>query len=99
MSKKVIFPKIVERITRNYPAIVRQCIANTPPSRGDLTIFDIVHDTVLKIIYDPHAETITSDEEFVKYFVYRSNTVIYKEVHDKKQLHKAYADYHKAQEN
>lgn len=98
MSKKIIYSAIIERVTRNYPAILRRCIDKLPQQRGDLTIFDVVHDTVLKIIYDARAADIQSDEEFVNYFMYRTNTVIFKEVHDNKLMRKAHANYHKTQE-
>lgn len=98
MSEKIIYPIVIERVTRNYPVILRRCVDKLPRDRGDLTIFDIVHDTVLRVITDRRAVEIDSDAEFVRYFMYRANTVIFKEVHDKKLLRKAYADYFKAQE-
>lgn len=86
---------IMSLMVRNYPAILRRVAMEFPRSRGDITIYDVVHGTVLKIVKDEHAATITSDEEFIKYFLYRANTVLYKEIHDKKQNVKAYAYYHK----
>lgn len=84
---------VMSLMTRNYPAILRRCAEQFPRQRGSLTIYDIVHGTVLKIVKDERAAAITSDSEFLDYFMYRANTVIYKEVHDNKQKIKAYANY------
>lgn len=98
MNKKTIYPIVIERVTRNYPAILRLCIDKLPRNRGELTIFDIVHDTVLKVVSDHRAAEIDNDAEFVRYFMYRANTVIFKEVHDRKMLRKAYANYQTTKE-
>lgn len=86
---------VMSLMTRNYPAILRRCAEQFPRQRGDITIYDVVHGTVLKIIKDEQAAAITTDKEFVDYFMYRANTVLYKEVHDQKQNIKAYANYRK----
>lgn len=97
-DNKVIYPTVIERVTRNYPAILRRCAERLPRQRGELTIYDIVHDTVLRIIHDHRAAMMDSDKEFINYFLYRTNVIIYKTTHDRKLLHKAYANYHQAQE-
>lgn len=82
-------------MTRNYPAILRRCAELFPRQRGGLTIYDIVHSTVLKILKDEHAASITSNDKFLEYFMYRANTIVYKDVHDNKQRAKAHANYYK----
>ncbi len=99
-TKKEIYPAVIERVTRLYPAILRRCAEQLPLKRSELTIFDVVHDTVLRIIHDKHAAAIDTDREFVEYFLFRTNAVIFKHTHDQKLLHKAYAEYKQSlQEN
>lgn len=96
-KKTPIYEVNIERVTRNYPIILRRCAEKLPRQRGDLTIFDVVHDTVLRIIHDHRATQMATDRDFVDYFMFRTNAVIFKETHDMKSMRKAYANYLKAQ--
>jgi hypothetical protein len=42
---------------------------------------------------DPRVEQINSDKEFVDYFIYRTNAVIFKEIHGDKLKHRTHAYY------
>lgn len=84
---------VVDIIHRNYPAILRRCAEKMPRQRGGLTIYDVVHETVLRIMSDPRVEQINSDKEFVDYFIYRTNAVIFKEIHGDKLKHRTHAYY------
>lgn len=95
MNKK-IYNEAVEYLRRCYPTILRRCAEKMPRQRGDLTIYDVVHDTTLRILRDPRVVEIKNDEEFVEHFLYRASAVIFKAVHDEKLKHKVYAYYNQA---
>lgn len=95
MNKK-IYNEAVEYLRRCYPCVLRRCAEKMPRQRGGLTIYDIVHDTTLRIIHDPRVVIIKNDAEFIEYFIYKASTVIFKAVHDQKLKHKVYANYNQA---
>lgn len=89
---------LIDKITRNYPAILRRCAEQLNLRKGTLTIYDVVHETVLVIVKDNLAEQIPTDGDFVDYFMYRANVVVFREVHNKKNIHKVYAHYQQENE-
>ena len=91
-----IYGEVLESLKRLYPTILLRCKSKWPKPCGDITLYDIVHDTIVKLLSDEKASTITDDEEFVKYFLYRANTTIFQATHNKKSQKKAYAHYQTA---
>lgn len=91
--KEKIYPEAVEYLRRCYPAVLRRCAEKMPRQRGDLTIYDVVHDTTLRILHDPHVVEIKDDAEFIEHFLFKASAVIFKAVHDEKLKHKVYANY------
>lgn len=84
---------LIDRITRNYPVILRRCAEQLHLRKGTMTIYDVVHETVLVLVKDNLASQIPTDGDFVDYFMYRANVVVFREIHNQKSIHKAYAHY------
>lgn len=99
LSATKTYGEVLEQLKRLYPRILRQCKKQWPKSDGEITLCDIVHETIIKLLSDEKAAEITDDEEFVKYFLYRANTTIFQAHHDKKKQKKAYAYYKIAQKS
>lgn len=91
--------KVLEQLKKLYPQILRRCKSRWPKPDGEITLYDIVHETIIKLLSDEKAAEITDDEEFVKYSLYRANTTIFQAHHDKKKQKKAYANYKIAQKS
>lgn len=89
---------LIDRITRNYPAILHRCAEQLHLPKGILTICDVVHETVLVLVKDDLASQITTDGDFVDYFMYRANVVVFREIHNRKSIYKAYAHYQQENE-
>lgn len=98
-SATTTYGEVVERLKRLYPHILRRCKKQWPKSDGEITLCDIVHETILKLLSDEKAAKITDDEEFIRYFLYRTNTTIFQVQHDSKKRHTAYAHYKTAQKS
>lgn len=94
-----IWDRAMTLLRNNYPTILRRIVEVLPPLKSDVTTYDIVHSTILKIVRDSHVLEIDSDAEFVDYFIYRSKTVVYKAIHDKKLRHKTHAYYHETKKD
>lgn len=99
LSATKTYGEVLEQLKRLYPRILRQCKKQWPKSDGEITLCDIVHETIIKLLSDEKAAEITDDEEFVKHFLYRANTTIFQAHHDKKKQKKAYANYKIAQKS
>ena len=92
MKKSNLCGVVLDLVQRTYPRILSRCRAKWPKQRGEYTLLDIVHDTILKVMRDEGVESM-SEDEFIEHFLYRVNTTIYQVTHDKKAQHKAYANY------
>lgn len=94
---ELIWDVAMALVQKNYPTILKRSVEAVPRIDGTVTMYDLVHDTILKLLKDPHVLEVQSDEEFVEYFLHRQKTVIFKLVHDKKLRLKTDANYHKTQ--
>lgn len=97
MSATKLYGDIVDILNRTYPAIIAGCKRRWPNSQGEVTLLDVIHETIIKVLSDENVSDIKNDDEFIKYFLWRANTVIFRIVHDKKKQKKAYANYKTAE--
>ena len=84
---------VLDLLRKTYSTLLARCRAKWPRECGEYTLFDLVHDTVIKVLNDPKAQQMTDEKEFADYFMWRVNTTIYQVTHDKKTRQKNYADY------
>lgn len=93
MSATNVSGRVLERLRKLYPTILLRCKTKWPNSNGEITLYDIVHETIVKLLSDTKAAEMADDDEFVRYFLYRANTTIYQATHDRKKRKKIYANY------
>lgn len=85
--------RVLELVRSTYPTLTARCKAKWPNPCGEFSHTDILHDTILRIMHDEKAQTMESEAEFVKYFIYRANVTIFQLTQNRKSELKLYANY------
>lgn len=93
MSETKKYSEVLEKLKETYPSILVRCRDKWPNPHGEITLYDIIHDTIVKLLSDERVSQIEGNEEFIRYFIYRANTTIFQAIHDKRKRQKSYADY------
>lgn len=83
-SRKQTNQKAMEFIERNYPILVARC-AGMRISAASMDIEDVLHETILFVLADDRFEQVHSDEEFIRYFMWRLRMIVFQTVQDHKQ--------------
>lgn len=83
-SRKQTNQKAMEFIERNYPILVARC-AGMRISAASMDIEDVLHETILFVLADDRFEQVHSDEEFVRYFMWRLRMIAFQTKQDHKQ--------------
>lgn len=83
-------------LERNFDRL-RSLLSPAAPPVGFFELTDIFQETVLLISSDTYAAEMVDDAEFVRYFKFKFNMVLFQTRQDQKIALKKYADYQKAQ--
>ncbi len=76
--------KAMELVERNYPILAARC-AGKRIAAVSMDIEDVLHETILFVLSDDRFEQVHSDEEFVRYFMWRLRMIAFQTVQDHKQ--------------
>lgn len=94
IKPKKIHKAIMDMMVRNYTKAKELCSHGAYGMYGGEGFEDIFHDTVLYVVQDDAALPLTTDEEFIRHFLYRYNMIKYQRIMDDKQRRETdYADY------
>lgn len=97
-KQKQTNPRAMEFIERNYPTLAARC-AGLRISAGSMDIEDMLHETILFVLTDVRFDQVHSDEEFIRYFMWRLRMIAFQTRQDNHQeIKEQYAYYTEATE-
>lgn len=90
-----VYERVLRLVEDNYHQLHALCMSRIAVSGQIMSADDIFHETILLVIKDTHANDIFLNDEFVKYFMYRTNMVMYQTTKDNHQEKKNEYAYYK----